>query len=654
MALATCDALQDVYGDAVWRAKSADAFKRVMKARWASSGLPADNPFTRSLVLRTAGVLVAHDVIDRDELLEIEHKQRAESRLYEKGAPFAEAASLRTIATRLASATPQSLEVPTQSGRGGSYPPAITLGYWLVDGTTKLEIELPQKSWANLKNWASKEFARQLSLIVSGHEALMDPVAMMMAGCTIAHIRSYAGEHPAFAETLLDGLPTAIELEAGIRELFRKQTPSGIWPKYFPLFHYPDGGANYTFSFELLEAVATEFPDAKVWTEESVALGVERALNWCETNRLEYRQGESTYFGWNSGGQSTTVERGAPESWATGTVHMFLRELDKALDSAIDGLAFKKYAPGLARRAAPSRRRWDGMVDTDLSIDGDSTTVRRLFEEQMINDLQGAASPNPQLPKRRSALLFGPPGTSKTSLVKAFADRIGWPFIELNPSQFLTNGLDGVYAKTDEIFRDLSEIKHVVVLFDELDALVKQRPSKPDEPPLDIAREFMTTTMLPKLAELHERKHSFYFMATNHRSFFDDAVIRHGRFDLHVFMGMPTWNRKLESLKAFLPPADKTAVTELRKVFRSWVPKKTERAKSLDLFSFGEMRTLLDQYRGKVPLSKRIKKTNAQKDFERLVDFHAASVITLRAKRGDKDNPVLQEYEKDKTQSRYQ
>src|SRR4051812_16173556 len=72
----------------------------------------------------------------------------------------------------------------------------------------------------------------------------------------------------------------------------------------------------------------------------------------------------------------------------------------------------------------------------------------------------------------RSAIFFGPPGTSKTELSKKIAEFIGWPHLPVDPSLLLRNGMDGIQAEANTIFRMLEETERVVVLFDEFDEFV--------------------------------------------------------------------------------------------------------------------------------------------------------------------------------------
>ena len=81
--------------------------------------------------------------------------------------------------------------------------------------------------------------------------------------------------------------------------------------------------------------IIQEFEKSELLEDGIVLDGIERALDWCESNRLIYQYRDKTYAGWNSGGQITTLSEGKPESWATAVVHMFLRKLRFAL-SPID------------------------------------------------------------------------------------------------------------------------------------------------------------------------------------------------------------------------------------------------------------------------------------------------------------------------------
>lgn len=638
MTLTVTRKLYAFYGDRAATRKPQDAFELAVKyPKWASSDLIDDNAFTTTMVLRTAGVLASEAGISRDTVLAFMHKGR----------------TLKSIAEDLLAGLPKSLQVQ-------GYPPTPTLGYWLIDAIDRLQLDMPADSWRRLATWTTRDFWRQMSLLTARHDAMMDPVAMAMAACVAARLRRLvANQDTEWARELATDLPSEVELREAVRKLFGEQASSGIWPKYFPLFHYPDVGANYTFTFEFLEAVLHEFGSDTI-AEPVVLDGLERAVGWCENNRLEYRHQNKSYVGWNSGGHLPTLSQGLPESWATGVVHMFLFALGGVLSNAIHRQILDRYA-GTPHPVAPNRKRWESMIDTTIHVANSKTTVRQFLEEHMLRPLQDVRSSHDPLPRRRSALLFGPPGTSKTTLVRSFAEAVGWSYVEINPSHFLSLGLDGIYVRANEIFADLMDLSNAVVLFDEMDALVRRRAGDDSEQPLDVTREFLTTSMLPKLAELHDRARVVFFMATNHQRYFDEAIKRPGRFDLHVFMGVPDWGQKRARLDAFLPQGTSDAdVKRAGEGIDKYLAEYDALPKLLDLFSFGELRAFMDDFisRGSSDLSKTFAE-DRRKDFRESVEYWGARLIVLRAKQDpDNDasrrNPTLEEYERDRSLSRIQ
>lgn len=142
----------------------------------------------------------------------------------------------------------------------------------------------------------------------------------------------------------------------------------------------------------------------------------------------------------------------------------------------------------------------------------------------------------------RSAILFGPPGTSKTDLARKIADFLGWPLLVIDPSLLLRKGMDGIQAEANTLFRMLQETEGIVVLFDEFDELVRERGSSDSQP----FSRLLTTAMLPKLTSIHRQGSLVFIIATNHISEFDLAIKRRGRFDRVVQVMPPTYESKMD------------------------------------------------------------------------------------------------------------
>ena len=78
----------------------------------------------------------------------------------------------------------------------------------------------------------------------------------------------------------------------------------------------------------------------------------------------------------------------------------------------------------------------------------------------------------------KAVILFGPPGTGKTSFAKAVASRLGWPFVELFPSRLAATADEGLASSMRDAFADLAELESVLLFIDE----VEESPAAPSGP----------------------------------------------------------------------------------------------------------------------------------------------------------------------------
>lgn len=131
--------------------------------------------------------------------------------------------------------------------------------------------------------------------------------------------------------------------------------------------------------------------------------------------------------------------------------------------------------------------------------------------------------------------------------MRSLADLIEWEYVEIHASHFVAEGLPEVQKTADKIFKQLSELDHAVVLFDEIDELVRERDMEKDA-----FGRFLTTSMLPKLAELWDARNILYFVATNHINYFDSAIIRSHRFDALILVSPPSFAAKIGELVKLL------------------------------------------------------------------------------------------------------
>lgn len=505
--------------------------------------------------------------------------------------------SFKAIATEIA-------KNPKANFAINDYPASAAVAYWFVDGVTRAEFVLENGDWEKICKWSREEFDRQHSLVQAKQHSLMDPIAMAMAACLCARLRETATNGKlGMNKKQIELLPSEIELEHSIRTLFALQAESGIWQKYFPMFHYLDQGAgsNFCFAFELLEAILNEFGrgEGRLLDDAAVLSGLSSALDWCERNRLKDSNADKSYTGWNSGGYITTLRKNQPESWATAVVYMFLYELSMVLSKHIQRRVLKKYG-AVPSAGEENTEELDGMMDIELDLQGQKSTLKRVLMDELIQKHSGKSESSLRRGERMvptSALLFGPPGTSKTSVTKAVAQALNWPLLMITPSEFVKGTFAQVYDKAEEIFEDMLDLSGVVVFFDEMDALMQSR----DKSALDTATQFLTTAMLPKLTKLHDKGQVIFFMATNFQERFDQAIKRAGRFDLLLCMGPPPLSEKLAKLDRFFgkEPEKALSLAEKKKAIsaiQTYVKKNPSLQAPLDLLTYGEFRALLKRF----------------------------------------------------------
>ncbi len=624
MALAGTEQIESIYNDihpgVAPHETIRAAFDATFAEKWTSSGLETPNPFTAALILRTAGFLSPY-------------VNNVKDRRYQGKWLDTELPTLGQIFSSLVQDCKKNLALDPSLRAN----PAIA--YWLLDGAYRMKVlDFPNAGLAPLSSWASDEFRMHVSLVTSQDNVSMDPVAMAMAACIVERLRTIASQTN--DDKVRAQLPSRGESLQGIDLLFKHQEKSGIWDKYFPMFYYrkpgKPGGANYCFAFELLEAVLHEFGTV-LFENDTIIRGLEAACRWCEVNRLVYPFDDKHFCGWNSGQQIDSLQTGKPESWATATVHMYLSSLSRACTDKAQQLVLERYRAEYPLVQLGKTPAWERFVDSDVELRGGiKSTVKEL-----VNHLHGSAPPleparkslhpKDRPPRRvrlkgpRSALLFGPPGTSKTTIVRALAERLEWPFLEITPSDFLRGGLEKIYVESNKVFDDLMDLSGVVILFDEMDAIGQERNAQ-----LDVTRQFLTTSMLPKLAKLHTRD-VIFVMTTNHKQQLDDAIVRSGRFDLLICVGPPSWaSKKLHPDVWIKVKQEEEVVVENVRDRLDQIAEDEEIRKALDLFTIDELKQLVDYFRMQEGGLKAFVANISNEECKRVVTEWSTTVITLR------------------------
>jgi len=137
----------------------------------------------------------------------------------------------------------------------------------------------------------------------------------------------------------------------------------------------------------------------------------------------------------------------------------------------------------------------------------------------------------------RGVLLVGPPGTGKTLLARAVAGEAGVPFFSLSASEFVEMFVGVGASRVRDLFTQAKAAAPAIVFIDELDAVGRRRGGGigggNDE------REQTLNQLLVEMDGFDARQEVIVLAATNRPDVLDPALLRPGRFDRQVTVGLP-------------------------------------------------------------------------------------------------------------------
>ncbi|MHB8611267.1 MAG: AAA family ATPase [Candidatus Dormibacteraceae bacterium] len=133
----------------------------------------------------------------------------------------------------------------------------------------------------------------------------------------------------------------------------------------------------------------------------------------------------------------------------------------------------------------------------------------------------------------KAIVLFGPPGTGKTTFAKGIASRLGWPFVEIRPSELGGGAAEGQAKLLGEAFDRVLRLPSAIVFVDEVEELASRRHDARRVIP-SVTNEF-----LKQIPRLREAPRHLLVCATNAVGSLDPAFLRPGRFDYVLPVGLP-------------------------------------------------------------------------------------------------------------------
>ncbi len=282
------------------------------------------------------------------------------------------------------------------------------------------------------------------------------------------------------------------------------------------------------------------------------------------------------------------------------------------------------------------RRRMDGAARQSASSGGDLGDLSPSVSDVRFSDVAGISEvkdelieivdflKNPakyrnfgiKLPK--GILMIGEPGVGKTLIAKAVAGEADVPFFYQSGASFAEVFVGVGARRVRELFAKAKSCAPAIIFIDEIDAVGGKRGiGRNDE------REATLNQLLTEMDGFEENSGVMVIGATNKINLIDDALLRSGRFDRRVFIGLPNYKDRIEILKIYLE--GKRCSANINKVSRLCVG-----------FSGAGVATLVNE--AAINALKRGSDTIELSDFEN---------VRMRVFYGVQKSRILTEYEKE-------
>ena len=143
----------------------------------------------------------------------------------------------------------------------------------------------------------------------------------------------------------------------------------------------------------------------------------------------------------------------------------------------------------------------------------------------------------------KGVLFYGPPGTGKTLIAKAVASESNINFISVNGPEIGSKWLGESEKAIRQIFKRAKQMAPCIIFFDEMDSIAPKRGRA------DSAWERVVNQLLTSMDGVESLKNVMIMGATNRPDMMDPALLRPGRFDKLIYIGLPDLESRLRILE---------------------------------------------------------------------------------------------------------
>uniref|UniRef100_A0A9L0I8U2 Nuclear valosin-containing protein-like n=1 Tax=Equus asinus TaxID=9793 RepID=A0A9L0I8U2_EQUAS len=223
-----------------------------------------------------------------------------------------------------------------------------------------------------------------------------------------------------------------------------------------------------------------------------------------------------------------------------------LRNQDPLSEEQLQGLCIELNDFIVALSSVQPSAKREGFVTVPNVTWADIGALEDIREELTMAILAPVRNPDQfkalGLVTPAGVLLAGPPGCGKTLLAKAVANESGLNFISVKGPELLNMYVGESERAVRQVFQRAKNSAPCVIFFDEVDALCPRRSDRETGASVRVVNQLLT-----EMDGLETRQQVFIMAATNRPDIIDPAILRPGRLDKTLFVGLP-------------PPADRLAI----------------------------------------------------------------------------------------------
>ncbi|MGA1824770.1 MAG: AAA family ATPase [bacterium] len=194
-----------------------------------------------------------------------------------------------------------------------------------------------------------------------------------------------------------------------------------------------------------------------------------------------------------------------------------------------------------AKRYHGKRLRWDDLILSEAK-------KRQLqFIEKFIENADIARGLGIEAP--RGVLLFGPPGTGKTTIARVLASETDASFFAINAADLFSKWLGESEQRVKELFEKARDSVPAVIFIDEIDSVLGRRSDGSSGG--DRTRNAVINIFLSEMDGIESSDRIFVIGATNRPELLDEAALRPGRLSESIEIGLPDETGRIAMLKLF-------------------------------------------------------------------------------------------------------